>query len=199
MVPALSYALVSAVALGLCLAGVEALRASRRPRLVGLLLIALWVGLIVARLRSVALVDIGVLLCAVGGAAVIAALLRDNAAVVSFVAAAALMDLYSYFRGPTRALLDTTSEGIRDLLRYLAVAIPADAGLTLVVGLGDLFIASAAFAALSRLGHPRARTGALLVVALMTAVGLGTRLGGMPAVPFLAIAVLVEQLLVRRA
>lgn len=192
----LLYLLLSVTVLVLCLVAVFLVKASRRPLLLAVVLVAAWTALLAIGSRTVAVSDAAVLLGAVGGAVLLSRLLRDNAAVVSFLAAATIADLYSYLRGPWRALLD--GERGRTLLQYLAIAVTDDTGTVLVVGIADLLVAGAAFAALVRLRHPRWRVALILIVALGAAVILGTVVGGMPAIAFLAVAVLVEQALARR-
>lgn len=127
-----------------------------------------------------------------GGAAagmLIGRFLRSVGALVTFTIVAAVVDVFSVARGPTRWLLEAKSHSGLSALRFLAICAPAEGRLLAVIGAGDLLLTAAIAAAMAGLGY-RLRAAVIVpVAALIAAVILGLAWRPMPAIPFLAVAV----------
>lgn len=186
----------AAVTLGGWIASVWGARVIRRlapssTRIVatGLLLsygLALWL-----RPSAWPVIDLAVLLGAIGGILLLEAALRTPGAVAAFLAVAAIVDVFSMSGGLSRVLLDRYREGASDLLLYLTLVVPMRGRAVPIVGIGDLLVGGAAATALLRLGYrPLAVMGAISV-GLLCALAYGLWRGGAPAIPFVAAAVFV--------
>jgi hypothetical protein len=135
-------------------------------------------------------VDLAVLLAAVAGALLLERALTTAGSVGAFVTVAALVDLFSMSRGPSRAIVEAYRRGSSDLLLYLALSVPIGHRMAPIVGVGDLLVAGTAGVALIRLGY---RTGVVLgaiAAGLMCALVYGLMRGGAPALPFVAPALI---------
>lgn len=125
------------------------------------------------------------------GAAAVAVLLADlvdgRAAAVAFAVAAAMVDLWSFTDGFTRALLDAGG----GVLALAALTATVDGETRVLVGLGDLAVAATLGVVLVRTGAGRLETIAAHSGALVAAVLVGLVLGGAAGLPFLALATLV--------
>jgi len=104
---------------------------------------------------------------------------------------AAVVNLWSMGGGFTRALLESYREGTSTLLLYLTLAVPVGGRLVPIVGIGDLVVGGAAAAALLRLGVRPLGIASALADGLLGALAYGRWRGGAPALPFVAVAVLV--------
>jgi hypothetical protein len=132
-----------------------------------------------------------VILGAVGGILLIERRLHSAASVVVFLTVAAVVDLWSMRGGLTRALLDRYREGSSDLLLYLTLVVPVNGRIVPIVGIGDLVVGGAAATALLRLGVRPWGVAAASAAGLLGALAYGLWRGGAPALPFVAVAVLV--------
>lgn len=131
-----------------------------------------------------------VVLLGAGGGGLLGMTLRTRPSLISFAIAAAIVDVYSVLRGPTRALL-TSAEGRPELMHWLVVGIPTDERVVGVVGAGDLLLAAALATALRGLGSSTAEALTAPAAALAVAMVAGLVLGPLPGLPFLAAATLV--------
>jgi len=114
--------------------------------------------------------------------------------VVAFAIAAAVVDLWSFADGPTRALLDHFGTGEASILRLLALTATMDGTTWAIVGIGDLAIGTAIFLGLTGAGFAAREVAALLCVSLAAAVLVGVSIGGAAGLPFFAVATLVYTL-----
>lgn len=94
---------------------------------------------------------------------------------------AAVIDVWSFFGGTTRSLLEHGSP----VLPYLLLAVPWHGGVRMVIGLGDLVFLAASFHLLPPPGRP-AFLAAFPLLGLELALAVGLQTGGVPAIPFLA-------------
>ena len=136
-------------------------------------------------------IDLAVLMGAIGGVLVLERGLRTPGAVVAFLVVAAVVDILSVSGGVSRLLVERYREGTSDLLLYLTLVVPIRHRAIPIVGIGDLLVGGVAATVLLRLGlRPVAVTGTL-AIGLLTALAFGLWRGGAPAIPFIAAAVCV--------
>lgn len=128
-----------------------------------------------------------------GGAAIgsfLSRILRSKESVVAFLVAAAVVDLISFWRGPTEAILRAFDTGGASILNYLAGILNVGESQFVVVGIGDLLLLTAAYLGL------RAHTGqgiapaVWLLGGLLVAVAVGIPLAGVPGIPFILLGAL---------
>jgi hypothetical protein len=128
-----------------------------------------------------------VVLASVAGAMVIGSFNRSRGSVVMFLVTAAVIDWFSFSGGLTRWIIDSGGAGNPLLLQYLTVALPVGGRVRYLIGIGDLLITGAAGLSLFRLGYPALRTGMVLVFSILLAVLVALRIGGIPALPVVAL------------
>jgi len=113
--------------------------------------------------------------------------LRTTGAVIAFAVAAAVVDLWSFTDGLTRALLDRFGGGEASILRLLTLTVTIDGRTWAIVGIGDLAIGAAIFLGLTRAGFAAREVAAVLCASLASAVAVGVLLrGGSPCVHLVA-------------
>jgi hypothetical protein len=162
-----------------------------RIRAVAWLFLAVYAAALWLRPDPWPVIDVAVLTGATGGALLIARGLSSAASVAAFLIVAAVIDVVSMSGGATRFLLDRYRDGTSDLLQYLTLVVPVRARIVPIVGIGDLIVGGAAALALLGVGlRPAAVLGAI-VGGLLAALSYGLWRGGAPAIPFIAVAVLV--------
>lgn len=138
-----------------------------------------------------------VCLLGIGAGNLLGLLLGQPASVASFALTAAVVDVYSVWRGPTAALVEAARDR-PELGRWLSVLVPTAERVVGVVGTGDLAIAAALAAGLYQVGVPARIAVGAPTLALAVAIIAGLLLGGLPGIPFLAAATLLA-LRVRRS
>jgi hypothetical protein len=130
--------------------------------------------------------NIAVLGGATGAAMLLSRPLGSRASVLAFLITAALVDLFSFSEGLTRAIVEAYREGRSPVLLYLTLVV-RDAGRPIpVVGIGDLVVGGAAAVALLAVGVRAMLVTAGLGASLFAALVIGIWRGGAAAVPFLA-------------
>jgi len=165
--------------------------APSRARLLAGILLLIYGAVLIFRPSAWLVIDTAVLIGAVGATVLIGGSLSSSGAVVAMVVAAAAVDILSVSGGLTRAIIDGYREGTSDLLLYLGLVVPIGGRLTPIVGISDLLIGGSAAVALIRLGlRPVAVIGAI-AIGLLGALVYGIWRGGVAALPFIAIAVLL--------
>jgi len=162
-----------------------------RKRLLAAALLLAYAAGLVLRPSAWPLSDLAVLAGAVGGVLLLEGALQTPAAVVAFLAVAAVVDCFSFAGGFTHVLLERYRTGANDWLLYLSLALPVRGHAIPIVGIGDLFIGGSAATALLRLGLRPAVVLGTIATGLLGALAYGIWRGGAPAVPFLAVAVFV--------
>lgn len=158
-------------------------------RLVAGFLLAAYVLVLILQPSSWPLINLAVLMGAVGGVLLLEPGLRTPAAVATFLGVAALVDILSMSGGLSRLLIDRYRNGTSDMLLYLTLVTPIRGRTIPIVGIGDLLVGGAAAVALLRLGlRPVAVMGAV-AIGLLSALAYGLWRGGAPALPFIAVPV----------
>jgi len=162
-----------------------------RARLLAGILLLIYGAALIFRPSAWLVIDIAVLLGAVGATLLIGGGLSNSGAVVAMLVAAVAVDILSVSGGLTRAIIDGYQDGTSDLLLYLALVVPIGGRLIPIVGISDLLIGGSAAVALIRLGlRPVAVIGAI-TIGLLGALVYGIWRGGVAALPFIAVAVLL--------
>ncbi len=162
-----------------------------RARLLAGILLLIYGAIIIFRPPAWPVIDIAVLMGAIGAVILIGGGLNSSGAIVAMLLAAATVDILSVSGGLTRAIIDGYQDGTSDLLLYLALVVPISGRLIPIVGISDLFIGGAATVALIRLEfRPVAVIGAISL-GLLAALVYGIWRGGAAALPFIAVAVLL--------
>ncbi len=117
-------------------------------------------------------------------------LLTTRAALVSFIVVAAIADVVSSTSGVTERLSQAHRQGTSHLLQALCVSVPVDGRLRPIVGIGDLVILGATYFALTRLGLRATPAFLAPLAGLLVALVVGLRVGGVFAIPFIAVGTL---------
>lgn len=132
-------------------------------------------------------------LVVMGGAAIglfLSRILGSKESVVAFLVAAAVVDLISFWRGPTDAILRAFETGGTSILTYMAGILNVGGSQFAVVGIGDLLLLTAAYLGMrAHTGHGVAPA-VWLLVGLLVAVAVGIPLGGVPGIPFILLGAL---------
>lgn len=105
---------------------------------------------------------------------------------------AAGADCASFLFGPTHfAMKQAAGIGVTPVMAYLSISVPIHSRLYSVIGLGDLWIFTACVAATRRLGWSERAAVLAPLAGILAAVAVALQIGPVPALPFLAGAVLV--------
>jgi hypothetical protein len=185
---ALGLTVISVAAVFVGLRGLSVLVRSWRIFVVAASLVyygaVLWV-----RPSSFIFSDVGVVLASTAGAFLLAILLGNKGAVIAFSITAAVVDILSFYTGPSRHVIDAY-QGAGRLLEYLTVFIATESLKMAVIGIGDLVVVGTLFQALCRMEYPVVTSGMVLISAVLLSLVVGWILGGIPAVPFFAAGVI---------
>jgi len=165
-----------------------AISPSRRRLLAGALLLT-YGAAVMLRPSAWPVIDLAVLVGAVGGVLLIEGGLQTPGAVAVFLGVAAVVDLLSFSGGFTHVLIERYRGGSGNLLLYLCLVMPVHGRALPIVGIGDLFVGGAAATALLRLGLRPAAVLGTIAIGLLSALAYGLLRGGAPALPFIAVAV----------
>ncbi len=134
--------------------------------------------------------DVAVLAVAILFGATLGNTLSSRQALSVFVVVAASMDLYSFSGGLTARIIAEYRSGTSLLLQYLSLSIPGGARIIPVVGVGDLIILGGIYASLRRLRYPAWECFIAPWLGLIAALVVGLIVGGIYALPFVALAVI---------
>ncbi len=162
-----------------------------RARLLAGILLLIYGAIIIFRPPAWPVINIAVLIGAIGAVILIEGSLSSSGAIVTMLLVAATVDILSVSGGLTRAIIDGYQDGTSNLLLYLTLVVPINGRLIPIVGISDLFIGGATTVALIRLGlRPIAVIGAISI-GLLGALVYGIWRGGVAALPFIAVSVLI--------
>jgi presenilin-like A22 family membrane protease len=170
----------------------RSLAALEKPRatLIAAALCVAFLGLLLWRPENLWVSNTGVVLGGAAAGLLLSRILGSKGSVVAFLVAAAVVDLISFWRGPTDALLRAFEAGGPSLLTYMAGILHLEESRFAVVGIGDLLILSAAYLGLRAHTGREVAPALWLLVGLLIAVGIGIPLGGMPGIPFVLLGAL---------
>jgi len=162
-----------------------------KARLLAGIFLFVYGTVVIIRPSAWPVIDLAVLVGAAGAAVLVGGSLSSIGAVVTFLLAAAAVDILSVTGGLTRAIIDGYRDGASDLLLYLALVVPIDGRIIPIVGISDLLISGSAAIALVRRGlRPIVVIGAI-AIGLLGALAYGIWQGGVAALPFIAVAVVL--------
>jgi len=155
-------------------------------------------GLFLAYLASLAipaelawLLNAFVLAGAVGLGVFISRFLTARVNIATFCIVASVVDYLSFSGGLTAMITEKFQSGESNLLYHLAISFPLDGVFRPLVGMGDLTVMGALFAALLRLKYSLAVAFLPPTVGLMLAVVFALIYGSIFALPFICGATLV--------
>ena len=168
-----------------------------RPRNQQLIILALSLAIYALALwlkpDNLWLLNAAILLAAFGIGHLISRLVPGPPALIAFLITAAIIDVFSFSGGLTRQLINQPS-----LLRYLAITLPLDGRQVAVMGVGDLVIFAAAYTVLRKSGFSKILAYLAPVVGLLLAILIGSFIGGVYAIPFIAVTTLAGLALANR-
>lgn len=151
---------------------------------------AAYLGLLLWRPEVLWVSNAGVVMGGAAAGLLLSRILGSKERVVVFLIAASVVDLISFWRGPTEALLRAFEAGGPSLLTYMAGILHLQDGRFAVVGIGDLFLLSAAYLGLRAHTRREVAPALWLLGGLLLAVVVGIPLGGMPGIPFILLGAL---------
>ena len=191
--PSLICLSVAALACLAMSAGSRLLAPLTTKRLIaGFLIAAAGAGVLVA-LHSANLLATNLFVAAAGllGGALIGRHIPTVKVLAFALVLAAGADCASFLFGPTHfAMRQMAGTGMTPLMAYLSISVPIHARLYSVIGLGDLWIFTACVAATRRLGWPERAAVLAPLAGILCAVGVALAIGPVPALPFVAGAML---------
>ncbi len=144
------------------------------------------------------LIDIIILLVAGIGGAGLGLFISSKPSLITFVIVAGAVDIFSVKGGVTSKLVENYKNGTSDLLNYLVISIPIDNSLKPIVGIGDYFILAAVCFAMIRLGYTKPQLLAAPLSGLLIALIVGLVVGGIYAIPFIALTTVLYATLVKQ-
>lgn len=113
-------------------------------------------------------------------------------ALCAMLMVAATVDTVSTYAGLTRTLIVQAQHGHGEaVLRFLAVSVRLKGQPIAVIGVADLMFFTACVSTLRRLGRPGIQALLAPLAGLLAALGVGLWTGATPALPFLAVGVLL--------
>ncbi len=165
--------------------------APARAKLLAVSFILAYGGVLIFQPSPWPVIDLAVLLGAIGGIMLMEGRLSTPGAVVVFLLTAAVVDVLSVSGGLTNTLIENYQNGTSDFIVYLTLVVPIADGFIPIVGISDLFIGGTAAAALLRLEIKPLPVAGALTIGLLCALAYGLWQGGAPALPFIAVPVLL--------
>jgi hypothetical protein len=146
--------------------------------------------------------DVLILLLSLSAGKVISGLIKSWQALIVFCLTLAVMDLVSFFFGPTANLIANYRLGNSLPLQYLSVSIPIGGEIQPIMGIGDTMALATAYAILIQLRYPAGWAFLAPLAGLLIALAVGLAVGGIFALPFLAGAlityILIDQKIFHR-
>lgn len=161
----------------------------RFARLTAVLFLILYGVILIFQPSSWVVMDLMVLLGAIGGAVLIGSSLSSSRSVAVFLVTAAIVDIISLSSGFSRMIIDRYQAGSSDLLLYLTLVVPIGARLVPIIGISDLLVGGSAATALFRNGLNRIAVIGAIAIGFIAALAYGLWRGGAPGLPFIAITV----------
>ncbi|WP_420642716.1 hypothetical protein [Candidatus Leptofilum sp.] len=162
-----------------------------RARLLAGLLLLLYAAVLILRPSAWSVINLAVLAGAIGGAVLLGGSLGSVGAVAAFIVTAAVVDLVSVSGRLSRVIIDGYQQGNNDLLLYLTLVVPIDGRIVPIVGISDLFIGGSTIIALIKLGLKPVVVIGTISLGLVAALIYGIWQGTAPALPFIAVAVVL--------
>jgi hypothetical protein len=136
--------------------------------------------------------DCLVLAAALCAGVLVSRLVRSAGALVAFLVAGATADIVSTYAGPTHWLVaQVEHSGGSAAIQFLAMCIRVRGQLIPVIGVSDLLFFAFCVTVMRRLGWPEAPVLLVPLAAYLLALGAGLAIRFTPAIPWLAVAVIL--------
>ncbi|MGB7539737.1 MAG: hypothetical protein WBM17_14440 [Anaerolineales bacterium] len=135
--------------------------------------------------------DILILLLSISAGKILDGMIKSRQALIVFCLTLAIMDLASFYFGPTASLVKSYREGNTLLLQYLSICIPTETGIQPIMGIGDTMALATTYAILIQLRYPGGWAFLVPLAGFLIAMAVGLQVGGIFALPFLAGALIV--------
>jgi hypothetical protein len=161
----------------------------RRIKHLAILMLFTYGAALVLRPSAWPLMDLAVLIGAVGGAVLLGRSLSSWGTVIAFLVTAAVVDMFSMSGGLSRVIMTQYQSGSSDLLLALALVAPLAGRLVPIVGISDLLVGGSAAIALIRVGYRRVVAIGTIASGFTAALIFGLWWGGAPGLPFIAVGV----------
>jgi len=129
-------------------------------------------------------------LLSISAGKIIGGIIKSWQALIAFCLTLAVMDLVSFFFGPTASLVESFRQGNSLPLQYLSISIPLGIQIQPILGIGDVMALASTYSALIQLRYPPLWIVLVPLAGLLTALAVGLAIGGISAPPFLAAAVI---------
>ncbi len=146
--------------------------------------------------------DVLILLLSLTAGRLISGMIKSWQALIVFCLTLAVMDLVSFYFGPTASLVAGFRQGNSLPLQYLSVSIPMGDGIQPIMGIGDTMALASSYGILIRLRYPAGWAFLAPLTGLLIAMAVGLAVGGIFALPFMAGAliayILIDRKLARR-
>jgi hypothetical protein len=123
------------------------------------------------------------------GASWIGPSIRSHGALIAFLAVVAIVDFLSFSGGLTASISETYRRTGEGPLLYLSVSVPLENHLQPIAGVSDFMIGAAVAIAMRQLRFSRLEAIAAPLSGLLGAMVIGIIVGGIYALPFLALSV----------
>lgn len=192
------YLLLTFVVAASCLleywgARLLALLSTAKQNRIGFLLIAFCILALTAFPTNFVVTNCFVLAVGLFAGMLLGRLFGSVSALVSFLTAAAIVDIISMHAGPTRWIASQAQHPHHGLalLQFLAVSFRLRGELVGVIGVGDLMFFTVCVSVMRRLGWPETAALVVPLLGILSALGVGLITGLTPALPFLAVAVIL--------
>jgi hypothetical protein len=135
--------------------------------------------------------DILILVLSIAAGKILDGMIKSWRALIAFCLTLAIMDLVSFYFGPTASLVESYRQGNILLLQYLSICIPTETGIQPIMGIGDTMALATTYAILIQLRYPGGWAFIVPLAGLLIAMMVGLQVGGIFALPFLAGALIV--------
>ena len=146
--------------------------------------------------------DTLILLLSLSAGKTLGRIINSWQALITFCLALAVLDLLSFYFGPTASLIAGFRQGNTLPLQYLSISVPMGEEIQPIMGIGDTMALATAYATLTRLRYPAGWSFLAPLAGLLMAMAVGLAVGGIFALPFMTGAliayILMDQKLARR-
>jgi hypothetical protein len=135
--------------------------------------------------------DLLIVLLSISAGKVIGGMIKSWQALIAFCLTLAVMDLISFYLGPTASLVSSFRHGNSLPLQYLSISIPLGKQIQPILGIGDGMALASTYSALIQLRYPQWQIFLVPLAGLLVALAVGLAAGGIFALPFMAAAVIL--------
>ena len=186
------YLFIAAAACALSAALLEFIRSLGSGRQVAILVLfaGAYGALFLLSIESFWLINLAVLLLGAAIGSPLSRAVGSKAALWAFLISASVIDLLSFSGGLTRQIIEAAERGNPAILSFLTISLSIEGGTRYILGIGDLAIFGAVYLALRTLGRSPAVAISWPLLGLSAAIIWGSFVGGISAIPFIAVVTL---------